>query len=467
MSFSRILRTSAFMGGAQVVVLAAGFVRMKLIAMLFGAAGVGLFGVLSAFSGNVASLAGWGIATSGVRVIAGAQESAKEGQIAAVRHFGRLLGWLGLAIVALAFWPVSRATFGSDEHALELALAGLSAPCLVASGMWSAVLQGTGRVQTLAKLQIGGALGGLLLGLPGIYFLGDLGLALAVFLGAAAQAFVLWRAARKQLAPIMAPVDAADVHRLFRLGGALMAVGWFAQLSAYVIRLVVIREAGLEAAGYYQAAYALAGSLPGFVFAAMAADFFPRIAAASDERAAADIADKQIQAGLLLALPLLAVLLTAGRLLIYVLFDRTFDGSLSLLPWMVWGIFLRLLAWPLGYWLLARGSSRAVILTELVANLLATLLPWLLLPFFGLEGVAIAFFGSYGISTIVLLGVARARSGRWLGGRTVGAFAVAAGVLLLAQVSVVRAPGLYWGLLPSAIIATGCFWAYRRTLHTP
>ncbi|NBY36084.1 MAG: hypothetical protein EBQ59_01305 [Verrucomicrobia bacterium] len=71
MPFARILRSSALMGGAQVVTLGIGFVRTKIVALLIGPSGVGLVGVLTAFNGNITALAGWGLGTSGVRTIAG------------------------------------------------------------------------------------------------------------------------------------------------------------------------------------------------------------------------------------------------------------------------------------------------------------------------------------------------------------------------------------------------------------
>jgi len=77
MSFARILRSSALMGGAQVVILAAAFIRAKLIALILGASGVGLIGIFNAFSGNVAAFAGWGLGTSGVKLIAAASDEQK------------------------------------------------------------------------------------------------------------------------------------------------------------------------------------------------------------------------------------------------------------------------------------------------------------------------------------------------------------------------------------------------------
>ena len=453
------------MGGAQVISLGAGFIRAKVVAIVFGASGIGLIGVLNAFNGNISSFVGWGLGTSGVRVIAGATEAERPAKISAVQHLGRWLSWLGLAIVAISFWPMGRITFASDQYTLELAVAGLAVPCLVASAAWSAILQSAGQLKALAKIQVFAAFVGLALGVPLIYFGGTLGVALSIFLAAAVGAVALRQSARRHCPANSALVSKADTRQLLDLGGALMVVGWLAQLSSYLVRLIIIRDHGLEAAGYYQAAFAIAGSLPAFVFVAMGADFFPRISAARDEKEAAHLAEKQIQAGLLLGLPLLAGLLTMGKLCILLLYADSFDAAIPLLSWMVWGVFLRLIAWPLGYWLLARGSAAAVIASETIGNTVMVVLPLLLIPYFGLTGAALGFCISYVIYAGLMIAIARRRSGIWLSAPTWLSISAATSVLLLAQFSVSHAEGLYWGLIPTAFIALGCFWTYRRALQ--
>ena len=174
MSFARILRSSALMGGAQVVVLVAGFVRAKVIALILGASGVGLIGIFNAFSGNVATFAGWGLGTSGVRLIAGASEEEKPAKIAAVRRMGWALSLLGLALALLLFWPIGSATFASSQYATEMAIVACAVPCIIASSAWSALLQASGKVASLAKVQIAGALAGLLIGLPAVFLWGTI-----------------------------------------------------------------------------------------------------------------------------------------------------------------------------------------------------------------------------------------------------------------------------------------------------
>ena len=468
MSFARILRSSALMGGAQVVVLAAGFVRTKIIAMILGASGVGLIGIFNAFSGNVSAFAGWGLGTSGVRLVAGADEEAKPAKLAAVRRMGWILSLLGLALGLLAFVPVGLATFDSNRYALELAVVALAVPCIIASSAWSALLQATGRVSSLAKVQIASACAGLLLGLPAIYFWGTVGIAVSIFLAAAVPAAVLWRAASAECpARGEIAVEREDLRQLAKVGAALMIVGWLGQFSAYLVRLAIVRQEGLDAAGYYQAAFAISGSLPGFVFAAMGADFFPRVAAAKDEAEARFITEKQIQAGLLLGLPLIVLLLTLGKFSIRLLYANGFEAAIPLLSWMAWGVFVRLFAWPLAFWLLARGSAKAMILVEGVSALAMAAISVYLLDKSGLVGCAAGFFFGQVFYAFILTLMALRRSTSSLDISVYAWLCGAALFCVCSQIFTSKLSGDYWGIVPFAVSAGVCghvFWKMRHNL---
>ena len=462
MSFARILRSSALMGGAQVVVLAAGFVRAKVIALILGASGVGLIGIFNVFSGNVATFAGWGLGTSGVRLIAGASEEERPAKIAAVRRMGWMLSLLGLVLALAIFWPAGVATFDTNRYFLEMAIVACAVPCVIASSAWSAVLQASGRIASLAKVQIAGAMAGLLLGLPAIWLWGTMGIALSIFFAAAVPAAVLWRAARSVGDARRA--EQIDLSQLTKLGGALMLVGWMGQLTAYLVRLAIVRQEGLDAAGYYQAAFAISGSLPGFVFAAMGADFFPRVAAAKDEAEARSITEKQILAGLLLGVPLIVAMLTLGKLSVRLLYADTLDAAIPLLAWMTWGIFARLIAWPLGFWMMARRSPRAFIFVEGAACLLSVALPVMLMGRMGLVGTAVGFFWSAIIYAVLLVCLLCRGSGTSPGAGTMKAVSLAALSVYACQWLGALSDNLYFGLLPTTLAAAGCFWCYRRII---
>jgi antigen flippase len=468
MPFARILRSSALMGGAQIIVLAAAFIRTKVIALSLGASGIGLIGLFNAFSGNISSLAGWGLGTTGVRLIASGDEAVKPSKIAAVRRMGWLLSMLGLCLGLLTFWPTTCLTFASSEYATEMAIVTLAVPCVIASSAWSAIVQASGKIASLAKVQISGALAGLLLGLPAIFFGGTIGVAISIFLASFIPAIVLWRAAHSGSSrAFIGQVERADLRHLVQLGGALMIVGWLGQLSAYAVRLAILRHSGLEAAGYYQAAYAISGSLPGFVFAAMGADFFPRVAAVKDEAAAQDITEKQIQAALLLGMPMVVGLVTLGRWTLRLLYADSFDAALPLLPWMAWGVLFRLMTWPMGFWLLARGSGRMVIAIETVGALIASALPFLLIKRLGLVAAGEAFALSCLVYGLILLVVFRRRTGCWFGLRTRVWALVAVATLAMAQAVTSYQEGLLSGILVTVAVAAKSAWAYRREMRDP
>ena len=467
MSFARILRSSALMGGAQVVVLAAAFVRAKVIAVILGASGVGLIGIFNAFSGNVASFAGWGLGTSGVRLIAGAPDEQKPAKVAAVRRLGWMLSLLGLGLALLLVWPVGSATFDSSQYAVEMAIVGCAAPCVIAASAWSAILQASGKVASLAKVQIAGAVAGLLLGLPAIFFWGTIGIALSILFAAAVPAFILWRAARAECKGCAgSSADSEDLARLAKLGGALMLVGWLGQLSAYVVRLAIVRQEGLDAAGYYQAAFAISGSLPGFVFAAMGADFFPQVAAAKNDSMAARVVERQIQAGLLLSVPIIAVMIMFKAECIRLLYSPDLDQSAQLVPWMSWAVYIRIISWPMGFWLIARGAPAVVIAIESSASLLTVIASMLLLAVSGTIGASIGMLAAAFAYLAMLALLFHLKSGARFSTSTWQAVAVSAILLGSAQcLSLAEAP--QWICITfGAFLAALSVWGYFKATHT-
>lgn len=466
MAFSRILRSSMLMGGASAVTLATNLARAKVIAMLIGAQGVGLMGILTAFNGNVASLAGWGIGSTGVRVLSSATEEDRPAKLAAVRRFGHVLSWVGAGLVLLVFWPVSALTFKEPGHEFDLLCAGLAVPLLVATGMWSAVLQAGGHLRQLAFSQIAAAVGGLLLGVPLIWAYGMAGIAPSMVIAALVPAVVTWRyAARLHPAAVGVPVDQADIRAFVKLGGALTLAGLVGQVAAYGSRMIIVKFQGLETAGYYQAAFSTAGSLPGFVFAAMCADFFPRVAAARTDEEGMSLVESQIQAGMLLTLPALALLLVMGGACLRFLFASSFEQAVPVLDWMVWAVFIRVVSFPMGYFLLGRGSSKLVLLAEVVGGAVLLLAGVLLVPSCGLLGAGYAFFASAAVYTVFLAVILRRQSGRWVGGFTLAACFLSAGALGVARVFSAARSEWWWPLIPVAAVGLACAGIFLRTMR--
>lgn len=473
MSFSRILRSSALLGGAQAVTLAMAFLRAKLIAVLIGPAGIGLMGVFNAFNANVSTVAGWGLSTSAVRTIAGAAEADKERKVAAVRTLGHRLAWAGFFGVLIIVLPVGYLTFKSQNYALELLIAGLAVPCIVATGMWTALLQAGGHIGSMAKTQIASSVVGLLIGLPFIYFFGSVGIALSILLAATTTAMVTWRAAMKLSPPASAESTAADIRELVHLGYALQLGAVLGAVSTYLVRVLILRShgddlaAGLADAGFYQAAFAVTGSLPGVIFSATSSDFYPRVAAAKDEDEARFITEKQIQASLLLAMPILVGLLTMSPLAVSLLYAEGFEPAEPLLEWFIWAIFSFLVGWPLGLWVIARRAKRLVAFSQLVLGLSGLALGLFLVPTLGVRGAAIAYFGNAAVYVITLLVLLRRDAGRWISSKTAALITSCSAWLAVAKLAVLETGSVYWGAFPTAITTIVCVGIFFRATARP
>ena len=119
----------------------------------------------------------------------------------------------------------------------------------------------------------------------------------------------------------------------------------------------------------------------------------------------------------------------------------------------------------MGFWLQARGSTRSVLVVELISNLILGLLPLALIGPLGLSGAAIAFAAGYVAYAVLMTLVMRWRTGQWIGART-WAWAVLAGAALAAaQWSVASAVGDFWGLIPTGILGLLCAGIYYRTMR--
>jgi len=69
----------------------------------------------------------------------------------------------------------------------------------------------------------------------------------------------------------------------------------------------------------------------------------------------------------------------------------------------------------MSYWLMARGSSKAVIIAEGFSCVCSVLLPLVLIPILGLAGAGLAFCLGHAIYALTLVSVSRWRSGGWIG----------------------------------------------------
>lgn len=422
-SYRQILRSSSIIGGASVINVAVGLLRIKVAAVLLGPAGVGLIGLLTNLAGTASTVAGLGVSNVGTRQVA---EAAGRNDVVAMAAARRalFLGSLVLALLGTAvFWSLRGVlavrVLGDASLASEVGWLALVVGLTVAAASQTALLSGMRQIGDLARVSVLSALFSTLLGIGALMLLGRGGL-VAFLIATPLASFLLGHVYVARLPKILTPrtplrVLAGQWRVLARLGAAFMVAGLAVTLGQLLVRTLVQRQLGPDALGYFQAAATISMTYIGFVLMAMGTDYYPRLTAAIDDHAAVNrMVNEQTEVALLLAGPVFLAMMGLAPWVIELLYSQSFHPAAEVLRWQVLGDILKVVSWPLGFIILAAGNGRTFMLTETLAVSVFVVLTWLGLPLMGIAASGIAFFGMYVVYLPVVYWFAWRKTGlRW------------------------------------------------------
>lgn len=421
-TYGQILKSTALVGGSSLVNIAMGIVRTKAMAVLLGPAGFGLAGLYGSIATLTQSIAGLGINSSGVRQIAeaaGSDDTERIARTAAVlRRVSILLGLLGAILLVVFSGQVSTVTFGTKQNAAAVSLLSIAVFSNLVSNGQGALIQGMRRISDLAKMGVLGALFGTLITIPVVYFFREQGVVPSLVAVAAMSLVTSWWYSRKVRVTTVSTTASQIGHEaaaLLKLGFAFMASGLMTMGSAYVIRITVLHKLGIEATGFYQSAWTLGGLYVGIILQAMGADFYPRLtASATDNVECNRLVNEQTTVSLLLAGPGVIATLTFAPLIIALFYSPSFGVAVGILRWICLGAALRVISFPIGFIILAKGAQIFFFWTELAWTVVHIGLAWICMEWFGLNGAGMAFFGSYVFHIFVIYPIVCRLTGfRW------------------------------------------------------
>lgn len=385
-----------------------GIVKLKVLAVLLGAAGVGLAGLYQNIMGMAATLAGCGLGRSGIRQLAAAVGEAET--VVVIRRSlwlgNLLLGIFGMVLFWLLREPVAEWIFGSALHANSVGWLSLGVLFTLIAGAQTSLLQGLRRVGDLALVSIYGAFTGAVVGSLAVYLLKEDGVLWFVMTAPVVSILVAsYYTAR--LPRLRTLCDWPAIHRqwvvMLKIGIPLMAASLTTLITQLVVRSIILRDLGLDASGYFQAAWAISMTYIGFVLGAMATDFYPRLTAViTDHERARNLVNEQAEMALLLAGPALVFMISFAPWVIRLLYSESFAPAATLLRWQVLGDILKVASWPMGFILVATGRSRLTLLAEVCWSGAYIILIAISLPVFGLVVSGVGFVFAYMVLYVVV-----------------------------------------------------------------
>lgn len=407
-SYKQIIQASTIIGGSSLVNILINIVRVKVLAALLGPAGVGLMGTLSSIMGNASTLAGVGLAESGIRQLARSDNS--PAMVARIRRTmwiaSLTLGSLGGFAVFLLSVPIAKLIFDDAQRSQQVAWLGIGVFLTVVAGLQTAVLQGLQRIGDMAWASIISAVLGTAGGIFAVWQYQESGIVAFVLIGPLFAVLVTRIYVMRLPAADSSPIELKHVQEewsaMFGLGLVFVSAALMTNVSGLVVRALVARELGLDATGYFQAAWGISMQYIGIVLAAMATDFYPRLTQAIDDRAAANrLVEEQAEVSVLIAGPIMILMLAIAPLVITVLYSGEFSSATEVLRWQVLGDIIKVAGWPMGFILAARGERMLFFITQLIWNAGYILLVWLGLPYLGLKATGIAFLICYAVAFLI------------------------------------------------------------------
>lgn len=411
-SHRQIFKSSAIIGGASLINILIGIAKVKLLAVLLGPAGVGLMGLYQNIMSMASTLAGCGMGSSGVRQLAASAGEAET--LAIVRRalwLGNLvLGLAGMVILWLLREPVALWIFGDSAHVSEVGWLGVGVLLTLIAASQTALLQGLRRIGDLARVKIISAIIGAIMGLLLVYWLHRDGVLWFVLTAPAISVIVASHYAARLPRPQTErdwQVIRQEWQAMLKLGIPFMAAGLLTLATQLAARSIILRELGLDASGYFQAAWAISMTYIGFVLGAMGADYYPRLTEAiNDHPGARKLVNEQTEMALLLAGPALLAMITLAPWIIQLLYAASFAPAADVLRWQGLGDILKVASWPMGFILLAMGRGGTYIVTEFTWS--ATYLGTIVLGIQEWELViaGMGFWVAYLVYFFVLAGIA-------------------------------------------------------------
>lgn len=402
-SYRDIFKATSLFGGVQAINIIIAVIRSKFVAVLLGPTGMGITGLLYATTDFISRLSNFGLGTSAVKNVAEAASTGDEKRVARVITVLRKLVWLtgllGLLVTAgLSPW-LSQITFGNKDF--TLAFIWISVTLLfnqVTSGQL-VLLQGLRKLEFLARANLFGSVIGLIIIIPLYYYWRIDGIVPAIILISISSLVLAWFYSKK----VNIKSEKITVHETLTEGKDMLKMGFLLSVSglialgaSYLIRIFISNKGGVDDVGLFNAGFAIINTYVGMVFTAMGTDYYPRLAAVSNDNSSAKkVINQQAEIAILILAPILSVFLIFINWVIIILYSNKFVAINEMIQWAALGMYFKAVSWSIAYILLAKGAGRLYFWNELISNIYLLIFNIIGYQLAGLEGLGISFLVGY------------------------------------------------------------------------
>lgn len=417
-TYRKIIKSGSLFGIVQIVNIIIAIVRSKILAILIGPAGYGVFGLLNSTIDMVRMATGFGLETSSVKNIAEipVQETQKlKAKASVVVRLGIITGCLG-AVLAIVFSKyLSIWTFKDSSMGTAIIIIAASVLFQQVANSQIAVMQGMGKLAYLAKTNLYGNLAGLVLTLPVYYYFKVDAIVPAIVLTAAINLAISAIYYKK----LNTGFERGGIKKTIAEGREILYFGFLLSLSAflpvlsnYLIQIFISNTSTLATVGIFTIGMAMVNSYVGILFTAMSAEYYPRLATlVKDKIGTASAVNQQAIIAMLAIVPIIIFFQGFSPYIVKILLSPKFIAVIPMLLWAVTAMFFKAVSFSMGYVIIARGDSKVFIKTAIVFNSLYILFCITGFYWGALQGLGIGLLLYYALHLMAMAVITKVRYG--------------------------------------------------------
>lgn len=389
-------------------------VRMKMLALLVGPAGVGLFGALSQAADMIGNLTQLNIRTTAVAPLSSAPAERFGPLLLSVRRYSRVLGILGALLMFVLAPYIAEFTFGDSEFAWAYRIASLSILFVALQQAELIYLQSTQRYKPIAASGLLTALAGLPVAIvlywqfqingiaPGLVFY-----SLVAFAGT-------WWFSRRPSAALPALRASVSWRESLRIGFPFLRTGLMLTLMSLAtegvnfIFMAFMGNEGDTVLGLYQAGYKMVWNYTAVFFMSFTMEFYPRLSKTIHNRRHASlvITHQAIITSWILIFGSTAVCVLSPWLM-PLLYSGEFAGAVPYVMWGMVAMAFRPLSVSMSYSFLAASRTKVYCTTEVLSSICGLVLNVCGFRLGGFTGLGLATAAWMALDLTIMLVAAR------------------------------------------------------------
>lgn len=465
------MKATSITGAVQVIRLFFGLIRNKIIALLFGPAGLGVWGLYLSFTEMMQSAASLGLEKSAVKQIAENHSDIHKRNLAiqVSQYAVAAFSFICSVFVIVFASKISESLFSSTDYEIGVLVCSAVIFINAVTAMLRAVLNGLNEIKALAVSQLVGILSGNIIVFASLPFFEVSAIPfyfLAIAIGAFIPVLLTYRRLGFTWVKITLSDSIATLSGLMKLGLAFWASAFFMAFIAYIINIFIKDEFGLAVVGIYQASWAISNLYIGVILSSMGVVFFPKVCKTIDDVVkTTKVINNQVEFGLLISLPIVLIFYLFAPIFLMVLYAENFESGEPIIRWLMLGVIIRLLGFPFGYALMAKGKSLLYVVAQVTFCASNYLLLIFAVKYYGMDGLGVNYFIAYCLYAILMVFFCYDTLGYKISSQVVKLFFVYLLFIFLSLLAVYFIDGPLFYVCGLLIVSTSIVYSFRQLTH--